>query len=78
MAVPSRRNSGLEMTSKFSSLRAVEAQGAADPLIGEHGNRALLDHYLVLVEFGGNLTDRGFDEAEIGLAGGATGAFRRR
>ena len=68
-AVPSRRNSGLETTSKRSASDAVALDGAADPLVGVDRHGALFDDDLVAVERAGDLAGDGFDVGEVGVAG---------
>jgi hypothetical protein len=54
MAVPSRRNSGFETTSKLR-VDAVAVQHAADPVVGVDRDRALFHDDFVTVNVAGNL-----------------------
>ena len=68
-AVPSRRNSGLETTSKrwrATPLRSIER---VDPLVGVDGNGAFLDDDFVAGDGACDLAGDRFDVGEIGIAG---------
>ena len=73
IAVPSRRNSGLETTSKWSRIDAAPVQHPPDPFVGIDRNGALLDDDLVAGNGAGNLGDDRFHIGQVGGAGLALG-----
>ena len=73
-AVPSRRNSGFETTSKFCTVYAMAMEHAANPIVGVNRHGAFFHDDFVIVDGAGNLSYHGLDVREVGGAGVALGS----